>query len=181
MKKLLLLACCIPYVAFSQDMPTGQDAAARKQIEQVIETFRTSIINKDKASLDALPLNDDITFSGALSDETVAAIHARRPDLGMNNVARMKYKAFADSIAASSQRQEETFSNIQIDTDGTVASVRFDYTYNVDGNKTNWGREMWGLVKSGNDWKISSVIWSITFKVDDQWFAAHAKKKGSGG
>lgn len=181
MKKSLLLVCCMPCAAFSQDMPSSQNAVARKQIEQVIETFRTSIINKDKAKLDALPLNDDITFSGALSDETVAAIHAKRPDLATDNVMPMKYKAFANSVATSSHHQEETFSNIRIDTDGTVASVCFDYTYNVDGKKSNWGREMWGLVKSGNGWKISSIIWSVTFTVDDQWLARNAQKKGHGG
>jgi hypothetical protein len=172
MKKLLLLACCIPCMSFAQDAPSGQDTAARKQIEQVIETFRTSIINKDKASLNTLPLNNNITFSGALGDETIAAIHAKRPDLTSSNVMPMTYPGFVDYVTASSKHEEETFSNIGIQTDGTVASVYFDYTYNVDGKKTNWGHETWGLVKSSGNWKISSIVWSITFKPDDQWFAA---------
>jgi hypothetical protein len=80
-------------------------------------------------------------------------------------------------IASSNARQEERFSNIRIDTDGTVASVYFDYTYNVDGKKSNWGHETWGLAKSAGAWKISSMIWSITFMPDDQWFSAQKTQK----
>jgi hypothetical protein len=36
--------------------------------------------------------------------------------------------------------------------------VAFDYTFLANGKKTNWGREMWQLVRTEDGWKIFSVI-----------------------
>ena len=37
------------------------------------------------------------------------------------------------------------------------------YTYSVDNYKQNWGKESWHLLHGEEGWKISSVIYSVTF------------------
>lgn len=67
--------------------------------------------------------------------------------------------------AVAAEEREETFSNLRIDTDGEIAPVSFDYTFLANGKKTNWGREMWQLVRTEDGWKIFSVVYTIR----DQW------------
>ena len=38
----------------------------------------------------------------------------------------------------------------------------------ANGKKSNWGREMWQLVRTEQGWKIFSVVYTIR----DQWSAA---------
>ena len=63
---------------------------------------------------------------------------------------------------------EEKFSKIHIDTDGNIGVVYFDYSFNVDGYKANWGKGSWHLVHAPDGWKISSVIWSMDVNLEPQ-------------
>jgi len=64
-------------------------------------------------------------------------------------------------VVATTEPRAEEFSNVKIDTDGDVASVSFDYRFLANGATTNWGREMWQLVRTERGWKIFSVVYSI--------------------
>ena len=68
-----------------------------------------------------------------------------------------------DSFMKNPARVEETFDNVRIDSDGDVAQVWFDYSFNEAGYKANWGKESWHMVRTGDGWKINSVIWSMEF------------------
>ncbi|REC62886.1 hypothetical protein DRF65_08680 [Chryseobacterium pennae] len=50
---------------------------------------------------------------------------------------------------------------MNIDTDGSIASVAFNFSFWAGGKKGLWGKESWGLVKIKNEWKITSVIFSM--------------------
>ena len=50
---------------------------------------------------------------------------------------------------------------MQIDTDGEVASVSFDYVYLSNDKISNSGREKWLLVRTEDGWKIISVVYTI--------------------
>ena len=138
----------------------------RQQIEQVVETFRTSIINKDKDSFMKLFLRDNITWSAAFTDASVERRHARvrakdpsrpAPPKNFNSNPR----EFIEDIAGDPAHLEETFSNVRIDTDGDVAQVWFDYSFMVGNYKQNSGKEAWHLLRTESGWKIASVIWSM--------------------
>ncbi len=49
---------------------------------------------------------------------------------------------------------------MHIDTDGTAASVAFDFQFLRNREVRNEGREYWLLVKTEAGWKIASVVWS---------------------
>ena len=42
-----------------------------------------------------------------------------------------------------------------------TSAVSFDYVFYEAGKKTNWGKEMWQLVRTERGWKIFSVIYTI--------------------
>lgn len=138
----------------------GDPTADIKKIEQVVEAFRTAIIEKDQAKFLKLFVARDIPWIGVLGSEVVA----RMPK---DNVApppvhlTATHVKFIENIVKSKGKAEEKFSNIEIDTDGAIASVVFNYSFHIGEIIANWGREAWQLVKMEDGWKINSVIYSI--------------------
>jgi hypothetical protein len=80
-------------------------------------------------------------------------------------IPSINFVSLIDAAVAKPEPSEETFSNISVETDGEIAPVSFDYAFLASGKKTNWGKEMWQLVRTENGWKIFSVI----FTVRDEW------------
>jgi hypothetical protein len=132
------------------------------EIRAVIESFRTSIIERDKPRFLALFVQPDLPWQSVLGDSSLAQLRAKRPE-----AVKARYKpdnnptAFIDSIVKSEKRSEETFDNIRIDADADVAAVSFDYAFLSDGRKTNWGQESWLLVRTEDGWKITTLAYSI--------------------
>lgn len=138
-----------------------EDVAA---IREVVEAFRTSIINKDKETFVGLFLSDKperVTWQMVDDDARVARFKEFAPEASRvvwwpeNN-----YLAMIDGTIEATESIEEVFRDVAIDTDGLVASVNFDYSVLRDGEEAHWGREMWHLVNTDDGWKIISVIWS---------------------
>jgi hypothetical protein len=123
-------------------------AAARAQIQQVVDTFRTAIIAKDKVTLGSLFMPTGNSWMMVIGDEMYQRMKTKRSDVPKIKPGR--YQEFVDFIGASHQRLEEKFSNLHIDTDSTVASVYFDYVFLTDNNETNRGSETWQLVACNN-------------------------------
>lgn len=144
----------------------AQGADSNNAIHEVIETFRTAIINKDKDAFLKLFLKDDITWAGVTLDASIERLYATRPDPAMKRPPKSFSSnpvKFIDGIIKDKGTSEETFSNVRIDTDGDVAQVWFDYSFIYDGYKANWGKESWQMVRTENGWKIAAVIWSMEF------------------
>jgi hypothetical protein len=158
---LIVLASSLqPALAKQND---SSDVAA---IHKVVEQFRTSIINKDKPTFTGLFFSDkpeEVTWQWVVDDVGLALIRKRKPDAHKAvRVPGENYLGFIDSIVKPGAKPvEEKFSDIKIDTDGEVASVNFDYAFLAEGKETNWGREMWQLVRTDAGWKIISVIYSV--------------------
>jgi len=131
-------------------------------IRAVVETFRTSIIEKDRERFLALFVQPDLAWQSVLDDRSLAQVQAKRPE-----AIKARFKpdnnptAFIEGIVASKDASEETFDNIRIDTDGEVATVTFDYTFLSYGKKTNWGKECWLMVRTGAGWKITTLAYSV--------------------
>ncbi len=134
-------------------------AAARAQIQQVADTFRTAIIAKDKATLGSLFMPTGNSWIMVIGDDMYRRMKAKRP--GVTKIKPGSYQEFVDFVGASHQRLEEKFSNLRIDTDSAVASVYFDYVVLSDDKETNRGSETWQLVNTDDGWKISALSYSI--------------------
>ena len=78
------------------------------------------------------------------------------------------YKGFAKLVSTSKANFNPTHSNIQIHSDGTIASVYFDFVFLIDGKEQNRGSESWQLVKGTDGWRIAAITYSSTPHVDQE-------------
>ncbi len=129
----LLLPAWLPVIA-AQNAP-----ADVKAIEQVVESFRTSLINKDKPTYMSLFFSDkpeDIGWQFVSEDARLQDIRKAKPDaIKARQIPANNFIALIDGAVASPKLKEETFSNTKIETDGDVASVSFDYSFHDDGGR----------------------------------------------
>jgi|SRR5271170_3593922 len=153
-----LAICAFPCVVFGAVSATPSAELSTAPLSHVLETFRASLISKDKDVLSSLPVSDGITFIRVTDDKELALVRTKRPDAKKANSST--YSSFVNFIASSHDRLEEKVSNVRIHTDGLVATIYFDYTFNVNDLASNWGHETWGLVNTDDGWKISSIVWS---------------------
>ncbi|GAB4453481.1 MAG: hypothetical protein Fur0028_08930 [Bacteroidales bacterium] len=98
---------------------------------------------------------------GIAKEKSYLADLKRNPNA--NDYFTSSYKRFFKNISDNNS-YEEKFYNIHIVEDGSIANVSFDYSFWKNNNKQNWGRESWGLIKTGNQWKICSVIFSYEYE-----------------
>jgi len=159
---VLGLATCVPARA---ERNVADDVQA---IEHVMESFRAALIHKDKAAYMELFFSDrpeDIGWQFVSEDARLKEIRKTKPDaIKARQIPSNNFVALIDATVATTEPREEAFSNVKIETDGDVASASFDYSFLANGAKTNWGKEMWQLVRTEQGWKIFSVIYSIRDK-----------------
>ncbi|MCY1074279.1 hypothetical protein [Archangium lansingense] len=157
---LLLLTCLVSLPSFAQGSPKDT-AAARQQITTVVDDFREAIIQKDRKKFLGLFLRGDITWQSVDGDELLKRRRQKNPKATRLSIdARQNPTTFIDEIVADAERSEEKFTNVRIDTDGTIASVSFEFTFHLGDRIINRGQESWHLVNTDSGWKIASVIWS---------------------
>jgi len=142
------------------EAPRSHDAASAP-IRRVVETFRTSILRKDKASFVDLFLDKTVPWIAVVGDETLARQRAEVPDSSKIDTSD-NYMAFIDWVCSTNDTIEEKLSGLAIETDGDVASVIFDYSFHKGAQLSNWGKESWQLVRTDRGWKIASVVYSRT-------------------
>ena len=135
-------------------------STSETQVREVVEQFRTSIINKDKDVFSSLFLHDNIPFIAVFSEEMLAKKRLENPDYPAV-VDFGKFGAPVEMISGTDS-QEEKMWNIEVQTDGYLASVHFDYSDHENGRKKAWGTESWSLVKVNSEWKITSVSFTVT-------------------
>ena len=180
MDKFYLICCFLTYMKFkvikrfivigllsvaAVSNSSAQKSAAGNEAElyKVVENFRTSLIKKDKSLFLGLFLESNIGWQSVTENESLARIKVKQPKAVKVFVnPKDNYLSFIDFIVKDKKPIEETFANIKISTDGDVAFIGFDYVFLYDGRESNHGKEHWLLVRTENDWKITSVVWSET-------------------
>lgn len=165
LKKLVLVALLSLSAGLQPALGAQNNPRDVAAVREVVEAFRLSIINKDKATFLGLFYSDNperVTWQMVDDDARVARIKEFAPEARRvvwwpeSNYVTM----IESTVEAGSEQIEEVFRDVIVDTDGEIASVNFDYTMLLDGKEQHWGREMWHLVRTDDGWKIISVIWS---------------------
>ena len=166
MTKLLATVLMLGGMVFLPQYAVAQapDSKDKAQIERVIETFRTAIVNKDEEAFLKLFLKEDIAWTGILTDASIERLYANRPQPQMKRPFKLftssPRKFFSSNIAGTKGKVDETISNVRIDSDGDVGHVWFDYTFVNGSYKEQWGKESWQMVRTADGWKIAGVVWS---------------------
>jgi serine beta-lactamase-like protein LACTB len=129
----------------------------RQKIEIILHSFMECIESRDSEKMYSFFLEEPVTWIAVNKEAT------QKERLKINptalNYQRSDYKTWFQSVMKNGLKQEH-FKNIDIVEDGYVASVSFDYSFWVNQKKGNWGKELWHLIKVGENWKIVSVIFS---------------------
>ena len=154
-----LLALAILLSSFNASAEVADTGG--REILAIVESFRTSIIEKDEAKFLGLFLHDRVTWQQVLSDEQYRLSMTKGPDAKKAAIEPKRTPAtFIADIVRSTANIEETIENLHIDTDETAASVAFDFRFLRNGEVRNQGREYWLLVRTEAGWKIAAVVWS---------------------
>lgn len=136
------------------------------ELKFITSEFMRCIKEKDKDAFLNLFYDNKTPWLGKFEPKSEQITLDNNPDAinakGIYDISKLE---FIDSMVSTPDSViiEEKFSNLQIDTDGWVASVNFDYEMFMNDKMTNSGREFWHLVKANNGWKISSVVYSVFY------------------
>ena len=139
---------------------SGQQQKDRKEILQLIEKYSAAVISRDSATFYELFNNGQVTWAGSLSQRSQDKEIESGKSTSSSAYFMGSYQQFMRGLFKYSST-EDKFDNIQITTDGTVASVTMDYSFWANRKMTNWGGKYLGLIKKEGRWKITSVIYSL--------------------
>lgn len=156
---------CTLFVGCHSVTRTRERLEDTRAIEQVVESFARALREKNKPLYMGLFFSekaDEIGWQYVSEDRRLAHIRQTKPDaIKARRIPGNHFISLIDEAVATKASRDEKFSNVSVDTDGEIASVSFDYEFHADGKKTNWGREMWQLVRTETGWKIFSVVYTI--------------------
>ena len=165
MKKVFTIIAVLIFskMSYAQNIRGTSDTAA---IRKILNSFTQAIIKKDSATLASLFANTPIAFLSVRGAETVAWLKKKDPSTPFIQIRN--YKDFIAYVAQTKDRLEEKFYNVRIRTDGSVASLSFDYSFWSNNKKSNWGEENWELIYNGTDWKIAGIFWSENLDIAEK-------------
>jgi hypothetical protein len=150
-----ILAACLAAPGRATDAPEADVAAIR----QVVQQFQTAIVAHDGKTLGTLFVPEGGSWLSVLDEPAYAAARARNP--AAQRLETSTWQKFADMVSHSARPIEERFYNVRIDTNGTVASVWFDFDFLAGGKVNNHGSETWQLVRTDAGWKIVAMLYSV--------------------
>jgi hypothetical protein len=141
-------------------VPTSNVAADTVDVEHVIDAYHAAVTAHDGARLASLFLPQGGMWLNVLSDEAFAIAKSRNPAALKVRVGN--YVDFAKQVSTTKATFNPTHTHLQQNTDGTIASVYFDFVFLADGKETNRGSETWALVKGSDGWRIAGMTYSST-------------------
>lgn len=156
---------CLSLGACQSAPPPAVHTPHHAAIRQVVSDFQSALLQKDKARYLGLFFSDqagEVGWQHVSEDRRLAHIRLAQPGaIKARRLPGNHFRALIDEAVGTPEPREERFSDAKIDTDGDVAAVSFDYAFLANGQPTNWGRELWQLVRTESGWKIFSVVYSI--------------------
>lgn len=156
---VLLLTTVFSVALHANDAPADTHAADRAQIQQLIEHFKGAILAKNGSAMHDMFMPGASWLMG-FDKASLAKIRIKKPEA--KQFVPDNYEQFAKFVGSTTKPIEEVFDNVQIQTDGTVGVVYFDYRFLVEGKITNHGVETWQLIHTNEGWKISAMLYSVT-------------------
>ena len=132
-------------------------AQATTQIEQLMARYHRAVASHDGKRLASMFVDKGSWFN-VLSDAAYARARAKNP--AALKVKPWSFQEFAKVVSSSRTRLDPRHSDVRILTDGTIASVYFNFVFLIDGKPENRGSETWQLVKGNDGWKIAAITYS---------------------
>ena len=159
----LSLSCAllaVPFYVSAQSASPSADQLAQDtvDVEHVMAAYHQAVETHDGARLSALFIPQGGAWLNVLSDTAYAHLRTIKP--GVQKVKVGSYQDFVKFVSQSKSHIDPQHGHVSVQGDGTVATVYFDYVFNVDGKPTNKGFETWQLIKGDNGWRIAAITYS---------------------
>lgn len=129
-------------------------------VAHLMHAYHEAVVSHDGARLAALFVPAGGAWFNVLSDQGWAHVRARNPKAA--KVRAGSAQSFAAYVGATKSNLDPEHGDVKILSDGTIATVYFDFRFLADGKETNRGSESWHLVKGPDGWRIASIIYSST-------------------
>jgi len=142
-------------------LPCAATDSPKAEIGKVIEQFQAALKAHDAKGVSALFLDENVSWYTAMGEASFTKVKAKHPDAMPYRAGALK--AFTDVIGSGKVAVEERFHDVRIDTDGTVASVYFDFDFLANGDVDNRGAETWQMIRTPAGWKIVAMLYSSNF------------------
>jgi hypothetical protein len=160
---LLLLAVTAAHAQSpASQARAGQDAArsaqAKAEIESLMARYHQAVVSHDGARLSSLFIGKGSAWFNVLSDAAYARARGKSP--AAPKVRPGSYQQFAKIVSDSHDALDPQHGKVRILTDGTIATVYFNFIFRINGKAENRGSETWQLVKASDGWKIAAITYS---------------------
>jgi hypothetical protein len=147
-----------PSPAESNKGVPASTASDTVDVQHVIDAYHEAVLTHDGSRLAHLFIPQGSMWLNVLSDEAYARAKAKSPDAVKIRVG--SYTDFAKAVSTSTASFNPTHTHLQENSDGTIASVYFDFVFLVDGKEQNRGSETWVLVRGADGWRIAAITYS---------------------
>jgi hypothetical protein len=147
-----------PSPAESNECVLASAASDTVDVQHVIDAYHEAVLTHNGSRLEHLFIPQGSIWLNVLSDEAYARAKAKSPDAVKIRVG--SYTDFAKLVSTSKANFNPTHTHLQENSDGTIASVYFDFVFLVDGKEQNRGSETWVLVKGTDGWRIAAITYS---------------------
>jgi hypothetical protein len=132
-------------------------AADTVDVQHVMAAYHEAVQTHDGPRLARLFISQSVWLN-VLSDDAYARAKAKSPDAVKVRVG--SYTDFAKLVSTTKASFNPTHTHLQENSDGTIASLYFDFVFLVDGKEENRGSETWVLVKGTDGWRIAAITYS---------------------
>jgi hypothetical protein len=137
---------------------TELSTSAKVSIERLMAEYHQAVTSHDGARLSSLFVAKGSAWFNVLSD--AAYMRARVKNPAASKIRLWSFQQFAKVVSTSHATLDPQHANVRILTDGTIATVYFNYVFRVNGKAENRGSETWQLVKASDGWKIATITYS---------------------
>jgi hypothetical protein len=141
----------------SNEATSASTASDSVDVQHVIDAYHEAVLTHDGSRLANLFIPQSLWLN-VLSDEAYARAKAKSPDAVKIRVG--SYADFAKLVSTSKASFNPTHAHLEENSDGTIASMYFDFVFLVDGKEQNRGSETWVLVKGTDGWRIAAITYS---------------------
>ena len=156
------LICCLIFALSTSVVPAVAQGTALPQnstaipsgatsdtmdVQHVIDAYHEAVLTHDGARIARLFIPQGSMWLNVLSEDAYARAKAKSPNATKTRVG--SYTDFATMVSSTKANLNPTHTNLTLNSDGTIASVYFDFVFLIDGKAQNRGSETWILVKGG--------------------------------
>ena len=110
-----------------------------EEIQDLRRQYHKAVISHDGPGLLRLVLPQGSLWITVLSEESFSGLRQLKPDT--QKVHESSFQQFATFLNASKAQLDPQATNVKIFTDGTIATIYFDFKFVIDGSLQNEGSE----------------------------------------